>query len=433
MDETLVFRKTGAGSAQLTSTHGELSTPARRILILLDGRRNLAELADLFGREAVEREVNDLEARGFVRQIDPEHPQDSPTTIIAGHVAPDASAQAAVQRKAPVAWYALVAIVAAFCASAYWVGGAGDREPAAAGAAPPQAATGPAFAGPSAAGAAEVPGPAAMTAAEPEAATQAGAADRTPPAPVSAAATRATPVTTSPAPATALQSKARGPLTAPPPRNAIEAPAARPTLVNAGVGVEAPTRLATSAVAAAPSGTPASASDARATRDVPPVGAATLASQGRAETVSAPAALPATPAPSAGVDGARATGLALAGAAAPAPAVTTVVAPAPAAAPAPITTAALAPVPEPAPLVELHARKHDAPQFPSRALRAGVTQGHVEARLWVTAEGTVDKVDILHANPAHVFDDEVRRALSQWTFDPPGRALQKRVDLNFNQ
>jgi len=136
--------------------------------------------------------------------------------------------------------------------------------------------------------------------------------------------------------------------------------------------------------------------------------------------------------------GLRENTLALSSAVAPAPVVTTVIAPATAdtpadSTPAPITTAAVQPVPAPAAPVELHARKHDAPQYPPRAVRAGVTEGHVEARLWVTAEGTVDKVDILHANPPRVFDDEVRRALSQWTFDPPGRALQKRVDLDFNQ
>jgi protein TonB len=83
--------------------------------------------------------------------------------------------------------------------------------------------------------------------------------------------------------------------------------------------------------------------------------------------------------------------------------------------------------------VQLHPRKHDPPEFPGRALRARVLEGHVLAHLWVTAEGTVDQVDIVKATPTRVFDEEVKRALSQWTFDPPGRATDTTVELNFKQ
>jgi len=53
----------------------------------------------------------------------------------------------------------------------------------------------------------------------------------------------------------------------------------------------------------------------------------------------------------------------------------------------------------------------------------------VRVRLWVTPEGKVDQVDILEATPRGVFDDEVRRALSLWSFEPPGRPTEQIVDL----
>jgi protein TonB len=437
MDETLVFRKTGAGSAQLTSTHGELPTPARRVLILIDGRRTLAELADLFGQETVEREVHDLEARGFVRQVDPERLQDSPTTIIAGQDAPQSPEAASAPRKAPRVWLALVAIVATLCASAYWIGG---REPAASGADPHQAVTGSAFGGPATA-AAEVPVPAASSATGSAAAGPAGAATPSPPASATAPASRITPVATSSAPTIALPRMAP-PGAAPPPPNSIEAPAPRPTPVNPKAGADAPARLTQAAVPATASVTSPPTADARAPSQAAAVRTATAESQGRVEPASALSGPRPAPAASDAPDrprdaGPRDASLTLAGTVAPPPAVATVVAPAAATAPAtvpePITTAALQPVPTPEPPVELHARKHDAPQYPPRAIRAGITEGHVEVRLWVSAGGTVEKVDILRANPPRVFDDEVRRTLSQWTFDPPGRAVQKRVDLDFNQ
>jgi protein TonB len=83
--------------------------------------------------------------------------------------------------------------------------------------------------------------------------------------------------------------------------------------------------------------------------------------------------------------------------------------------------------------VQLRPRKHDPPEFPGRALRARVLEGHVLAHLWITAEGTVDQVDIVKATPTRVFDEEVKRALSQWTFDPPGRPTETTVELNFKQ
>ncbi|HEX4597080.1 MAG TPA: TonB family protein, partial [Burkholderiaceae bacterium] len=94
--------------------------------------------------------------------------------------------------------------------------------------------------------------------------------------------------------------------------------------------------------------------------------------------------------------------------------------------------ASLAPPPRPqsAP-VQLHQRKHDPPEFPIRAVRSKVFEGHVVARIWITPEGNVDQVDIVKATPPRLFDEEVKRALGAWTFDPPGRPVDTTVQLDF--
>jgi len=79
--------------------------------------------------------------------------------------------------------------------------------------------------------------------------------------------------------------------------------------------------------------------------------------------------------------------------------------------------------------VTLRPLRHDPPQIPAQALRGGIVEGHARARLWVTPEGKVDQVDIIEATPPRVLDDEVRRVLSLWTYDPPGRPTDDVVEL----
>jgi TonB family protein len=78
---------------------------------------------------------------------------------------------------------------------------------------------------------------------------------------------------------------------------------------------------------------------------------------------------------------------------------------------------------------KLHPLRHDPPQLPPQALRDGIAEAHVRARLWVTPEGKVDQVDVIEATPPQVLDDEVRRALSLWTYDPPGQPVEDVVEL----
>jgi TonB family protein len=79
--------------------------------------------------------------------------------------------------------------------------------------------------------------------------------------------------------------------------------------------------------------------------------------------------------------------------------------------------------------VKLRPLQHDAPQLSPQMVLNGIAEAHVRARLWVTPEGKVDQVDVIEATPPRVLDDEVRRALSLWTYDPPGQPAEDVVDL----
>ena len=61
-----VYGKTPAGNAALRSGRGTLPSQARRILILIDGRRSLGDLAGIFAPETVQSALALLEKEGFV-------------------------------------------------------------------------------------------------------------------------------------------------------------------------------------------------------------------------------------------------------------------------------------------------------------------------------------------------------------------------------
>jgi periplasmic protein TonB len=79
--------------------------------------------------------------------------------------------------------------------------------------------------------------------------------------------------------------------------------------------------------------------------------------------------------------------------------------------------------------IELRPLRQDPPRIPEKAVHEGVVDGHVQVRLWITPEGKVDQVDVLEASPPGVLDDEVKRALSLWTFEPPGHPIDEVVQL----
>ncbi|SDT94318.1 energy transducer TonB [Halopseudomonas salegens] len=63
------------------------------------------------------------------------------------------------------------------------------------------------------------------------------------------------------------------------------------------------------------------------------------------------------------------------------------------------------------PLVEI------PPNYPQRALAAGI-EGEVALAFTITAEGRVDNLRVVHAEPPGVFDREARRAAMRWRFTP---------------
>jgi len=58
-----------------------------------------------------------------------------------------------------------------------------------------------------------------------------------------------------------------------------------------------------------------------------------------------------------------------------------------------------------------------APVYPREAARNGV-EGFVEMEIEVRADGSVGEVEVLAAQPAHVFEDAALRAVKQWRFTP---------------
>jgi TonB family protein len=81
----------------------------------------------------------------------------------------------------------------------------------------------------------------------------------------------------------------------------------------------------------------------------------------------------------------------------------------------------------------LRAINRPEPIFPREARRADVDRGKVRARLFVGADGRVGKVEILSAQPARVFDREVRETTLRWRFEPPGQPRQTDVEFVFDR
>jgi len=65
-DPRLVFVKTAEGAAEVSQRNLGLSGAARRILILLDGRRRLSDLPPFARPEELEPIVDDLASRGLI-------------------------------------------------------------------------------------------------------------------------------------------------------------------------------------------------------------------------------------------------------------------------------------------------------------------------------------------------------------------------------
>jgi hypothetical protein len=74
MDEFTVFAKTPRGIAEVAVRGGSLSLMARRVLIMIDGRRTVTDLAPLLQPGEIEAVITLLENQGFVQRVGPGAP-----------------------------------------------------------------------------------------------------------------------------------------------------------------------------------------------------------------------------------------------------------------------------------------------------------------------------------------------------------------------
>jgi hypothetical protein len=70
MDESLVYVKTPKGVAEVATRGGALSLSARRVLIMIDGKRSAGELAPLVRPGEIDAVMALLESQGFVQRAD---------------------------------------------------------------------------------------------------------------------------------------------------------------------------------------------------------------------------------------------------------------------------------------------------------------------------------------------------------------------------
>ncbi|HEX7157022.1 MAG TPA: hypothetical protein VF229_07385 [Burkholderiaceae bacterium] len=74
MDESLVFAKTAKGVIEVSRRSGGLSMTARRVLIMIDGKRTVGELAPLASNGGIDAVIGLLESQGFVQPAAPPDP-----------------------------------------------------------------------------------------------------------------------------------------------------------------------------------------------------------------------------------------------------------------------------------------------------------------------------------------------------------------------
>jgi hypothetical protein len=74
LDDWFVYAKTAKGVAEVSSRSGAVSLAARRVLIMIDGKRTVAELAPLARTGEIGTIIEQLEAQGLVHPVHPGAP-----------------------------------------------------------------------------------------------------------------------------------------------------------------------------------------------------------------------------------------------------------------------------------------------------------------------------------------------------------------------
>lgn len=434
LDGSLVYRKSGLGAAQLATDHGKALSPReRQVLILVNGQRTIDELSDLLGAETVQRLIPDLQARGFAKVVDPEVPAEWAVTQLrlpAGDARPRRAARDLREPRYPMAWIGLLVVLAGMGtgwafhrfqaqidsrsqfdseqARSTEADGASAATVPIDGKAPqhrvPAGATAITHRPPSVAlEAAAVSPERVVRRGAPRAVETVGAVTPDPPASAAAAEPRKRVEAANPRPPGVAADAQRAAPDPPKPVRAADPPLAPPkpqTLAKAADPSRAPAEPQTSAKAADASRAPAEPPSSARASEPPSVPAESSTSTNAADPSRSPAK-PATPVKAADSPPS-----------------------------APKTEVAMqAPAAQAADAVKLRPLRHDPPQVPPKVVLSGVAEGHVRAHLWVTPEGKVDQVDIIEATPPGVLDDEVRRVLSLWTYEPPGHPSEDIVEL----
>jgi hypothetical protein len=84
MDGSLVYSKTPKGVAEVAARSAQLSMTTRRVLIMVDGKRTIDELAVLLRPGEIDAVMTQLESAGLIQRNSATHAIDVPT--VAGRV-----------------------------------------------------------------------------------------------------------------------------------------------------------------------------------------------------------------------------------------------------------------------------------------------------------------------------------------------------------
>lgn len=68
LNDKIVFAKTPKGSAEVAARGGGLTMAARRILIMIDGKRSIGELTAMLRSNEIETVIGLLESQGFIQR-----------------------------------------------------------------------------------------------------------------------------------------------------------------------------------------------------------------------------------------------------------------------------------------------------------------------------------------------------------------------------